>query len=199
MKAREWKRAVEPLLPPGGEWRTVGRLTYQVPCEWVAIGVFGESSSRGTGVYVYRARVALLVPDDDLVLTYSDRISPSAIYGSDDWGAFREAILTALDDLPDETTALGELAQVGLQPTIHRLQVAAFASAILGRRENTLDLLGRIVAWTPEYEWGQEIVNRALDFRSVYQDDEAAGIAMLSRWADGTAEARGIERSRSTQ
>lgn len=111
MTAAQWKRAVQPTLPPVEQWSFRGKLAYRRPVDWVLLGVLGEGSGfQRDRVYVWTLVMPLYIQVEHLVLSWSRRVEPAGTFGRDDTAEFDEAIRVAVQRLPTQEEALRSFA-----------------------------------------------------------------------------------------
>jgi hypothetical protein len=110
--ALQWRKIVTPVLGPGPDWKSRGKLTYRTPVDWVLLAVHGEGSGHRSGhVYISAVAMPLFVPAEHLTLNYSTRVpSGTAVFALDNPEAFRSAIQQAMAELPSQQDALRAIA-----------------------------------------------------------------------------------------
>jgi len=112
--AAQWKRAVAPALTDSTSWAFRNKIAYRQPVGWVLLGVFGEGSGwRRDQLYIWSLVMPLYVESENLVLSYSHRVTAAGTFGLEDEDALRGAVASAVAALPSEDQALSQLAQGG--------------------------------------------------------------------------------------
>jgi hypothetical protein len=192
MKANEWAQIVKPLLPASDGWGHRGKLAYQRPVRWVAVGVLGESSGSAKATYVWRLVLPLFVPSDVVNLSYSERVRSAGAVEDQHVDELRARVSEASASLPSENGALRRLASLDLEVRNPRIfETAAYAQLINGapdKSAKTLALGRHLPRSTDDPVWVDDVYTRMTLIENLILDDQdAKALSQLTEWADQSA------------
>ena len=188
MRESEFKRLITPSLPTNQQWHVQGRrLAYRTPGGRFLFGVLAEGSASKNRRYIWRLTMPLFEPGDELVLSYSERISTVNVEHKT---ALAGAVAEAIRALPNEEAEMARLAELTPGPSIRLAETAAYANPYLGNLERAVAILEAARVTADGREWVSEIKERLRRFERLLHDDGQAGaVEHLDAQAIATAKA----------
>lgn len=195
MRAADWKRVVEPLLPDDA-WAFHGRVVHRTPVQHVVVGLLAEGSGWSTGVYLWRLRLPLFVPGEDWTLDWSQRLGGgSHTYSTDDEDELHRAISHALIHAGDEHDALRGIAEPSQQVNWRMLEEVVGSRILLGQAAQAAKAIEVALSEPQARSWDAGMVERLEELRALIGDGDLDGARdVLGVRAEETAAALGIAR-----
>lgn len=182
MKSADWRKLVRPLLPQDREWAESGFAVYAMPCQWVALGVAGQTSRWDSKMRVHRLVMPLVPTTPAWVLPFGHSRSPFLSEGD-----LSSEIENQLRDLPAESDAIAEIGAIVPEDSAmaERVGYLRFIAGDIDGARAALDQSS-----DPDRSLDSDLrrVARVTEFVALLDSRDLAGAhQLLDTWADETA------------
>jgi hypothetical protein len=198
VKAADWKRILEPVLPEGGEWAFRRHLCYRAPVDRILEGVIAGSSSFDSSASLSRVMMPLFIPRDYIVGAYSTAIADRRGFFEEEAAEIQAAVAPVLRSRETEEQALRRIVAraEGIPEDWLLAEPAGYSLVLLG--EDATDakaFLAQVVDGAATTEWPDETNAWAAQRAALISACLTA--AKRSRWCRSSTHGANTQRTRS--